>query len=519
MVVFMWLNRILSWLTLLISLIIACFIPFYTATSIMLILSSKELLGITLNLFLLFIEEIGFLYAFYLFYMISGALTFHQQSTIPSYTFTNKPHFTVIVPSHGTPFFILRKTLEGVIKLDYTNFNIIVSDNGQDSLVTQQLKEFCNHNQIQFYHKKDSRGFKAGNINAVLEKVSGEFVVILDSDHIPVPNLLTEFSKAMINENIGYVQAKVAYRNTKKLYQAANSILYSQFYEIIEAAKDSRGVVLFNGTTGCFRKKVLLEANGFSEETLIEDIDTSIKILSNGHQGRYLNFIGSYGLVPESAKKQVSQLWRWTHGACTIMRLRTRSILTSSNLGWNKKFELLLNVFAFFAGICTIFFVCTLAMMVVANIPLLRGELFGINLGLIMPTLVGIAYVFAAILAIFWESREQHFFVRVLYLIPFLLFSLGAFLFLISGMIEGFLLKNTPTSEKSIWNRNLPLIRNSILVLCLCGLLFGIGFLGMTQSNEDQMILASYVIGGAVGWILAPLMLLKEELFSPKIDE
>lgn len=508
----MWLYRILSWVTLLVSLIIAFIIPLYTVSSLLLIFSSNQPIEIILNLLLLFIEEIGYVYAFYLVYMISGAFKYRGQSVIPSTIISHNPKFTIIVPSHGTPFSILKQTLEGTLKINYSNYEIIVSDNGQDPQVTKQLKIYCEKNKILFFHKQDLRGFKAGNINAVLDKTTGELIVIIDSDHIPVPELLNEFSKAMNDKSIGYVQTKVSYRNTQRIYQAANSILYSQFYEVFETAKDPRGVVLFNGTTGCFRKDILVEVEGFSEDSLIEDIDTSIKILIKGYQGRYIDFVGSYGLVPESAKKQVSQLWRWTHGACTLIRLRTRSILASPNLGWKKKFELILNVMAFFAGTSLIFLVGTLAVMIVGNYSFLRIEFFGYHSGFLMPTLVGISYIFSIILAIIWEERKQSFIIRFLYLVPFLLFSLGTFLFLVSGVIEGFLLKNTPTNEGSVWNREMHVVRNSILALCLCGIIGGIGLLGMLQANKEINILAVYVLGGALGWVLAPIILLFEEL-------
>ncbi|MHA2074272.1 MAG: glycosyltransferase [Candidatus Hodarchaeales archaeon] len=511
----MLLYRILSWLTLFISIIIAFIIPLYTVSSLILIFSSNQQLEIILNCFLLLIEEIGYVYAFYLVYMISGAFKYRVQPTFSPKIHDYNPKFTIIVPSHGTPFSILKQTLEGTQKLNYSNYEVIVSDNGQDAQVTKELKEYCEKKQILFFHKQDSRGFKAGNINAVLDKTSGEFIVIIDSDHIPVPELLTEFSKVMNDKNIGYVQTKVSYRNMQRIYQAANSILYSQFYEVFETAKDPRGVVLFNGTTGCFRKDVLVEIEGFSEDSLIEDIDTSIKILSKGYQGRYIDFVGSYGLVPESAKKQISQLWRWAHGACTLIRLRTRSILASPKLSWKKKLELISNVMAFFAGTSLIFLVGTLSLMIVCNFSFLRVEYYGYHLGFLMPTLVGASYLFSVILAIIWEERTQPFLIRLLYLVPFLLFSLGAFIFLVSGVIEGFLLKNTPTSEGSVWNRDIHVIRNSILALFLCAIVGGIGLLGILQSNEQIKVLAFYVLGGAIGWILAPLMLLFEEFRPP----
>lgn len=505
----MWIYRGLSWITFIISMIIFALIPLYTLSSIFQILKYSDLLGIFLNSLLLMVELIGYLFAFYLFYMISGAFAFRSKSAIRQQNNTKHPSFSIIVPSHGTSFSVLEKTLQGTLKIDYDNYEIIVSDNGQDPNVTRRLKEFCGNNQIRFFHKHDTRGFKAGNINAVLEKTQGDLIVILDSDHIPIPSLLTEFSKFMWDERIGYIQAKVSYRNTQRLYQAANSILYSQFYEVFEAAKDQRGVVLFNGTTGCFRREVLIEVNGFSEETLIEDIDTSIIILSNGYQGKYLNFVGSHGLVPETAKAQVAQLWRWAHGACSILRLRLRSILSSTALSWPKKLELILNAMAFFSGVSVVLMMTILVLMIFSGIPFLRAEVFGFHLGYLMPTLVGISYSIAAFLAIIWEPRRQNLMKRLLQLIPFYLFSLGAFLFLISGVVEGILLKNTPLSEGSVWNRQVRVVRNSLLALCFCIVLIVISIWRLSN------IFSLFVLGGVFTWILAPLVLLYEEVFPP----
>ena len=506
----MWVYRSLSWITLVISGLVFIVIPLYTVSSVIIILSDTHFLTVLLNLLLLVIEIMGFLFAFYLFYMISGAFQFRYRSTPKKQSSIENPFYSIIIPSHGTSFPILRKTLEGALKIENSHYEIIVSDNGQDPKVTRQLREFCEEHQIQFYHKPDLRGFKAGNINAVLDKTRGDFIVILDSDHIPVPSLLTEFSKVISDEKIGYIQAKVSYRNTQRLYQAANSILYSQFYEVFEAAKEQRGVVLFNGTTGCFRKEVLVEVNGFSEETLIEDIDTSMIILSQGYEGRYLDVIGSYGLVPETAKDQISQLWRWGTGASSVLRLRLRMILGSKHLSWFKKFELILNAMAFFSGISVVLLMTILAVLVMGNIPFLRPSLLGFHSGYLMPSLVAFSYSLSALLAILWEQRQQNLVTRLMQLITFYLFSFGTFLFLISGVIEGLLLKTTALNEGALWNREVHVVRNSLVALGFCVILILISLLRLSHQ------FALVVVGGVAGWILAPFMLLYEEIFPPK---
>ncbi len=494
------------------ALAVLLFIPFYLIISIFYITNSPDLFSLVLNVLLLVIEAFGLIFSYYLVDMIAGSFFYRSTKNLTEGESSEKPFFSIIVPSHGTPYLILEQTLNGALNLNYENYELIVSDNGKNRSVTGKLQKFCKKNGIVFFHKKDERGFKAGNINAVFNLTKGDFIIILDSDHIPVPNLLQKFCSVFDDPKIGFIQAKVSYRKSYRLYQKANSILYSQFYEVIEAAKDRRGMVLFNGTTGCFRRSVLSAIGGFSEDTLIEDIDTSMQIIARGYEGKFINFIGSYGLVPETAKAQIAQLWRWTHGACNILRIRLRLLLTTSHIGWFKKFELILNTMAFFSGISVVFFFSILALMVYVGTPILRYSLFGFNTIYIMPLLVSFSYSTIALLTILWEEREDPFWIRVLHLIPFYLFSLGSFLFLISGVLEGLLLRNTPRSETSVWDRQFNILRNSILALLFTGLIITLTILGLP--NEYSY----FILGGTITWVFAPFMLIWEEIFPPKTE-
>ncbi len=494
-----------------IAFLVLLYLPLYILISLLSIFSTSDIIVIILNLVLLFMETIGLLFAFYLFHSISGSLFFRTKSQLKIKSL-KKPFFSIIIPSHGTSFVILRKTIEGALKLDYDNYEVIVSDNGKNTSVTENLRSYCEKKKVLFHHKKDERGYKAGNINAVLKLIQGEFIVILDSDHIPKPELLEIFSPIVEDPTIGFIQAKVGYRNVRRFYQAANSILYSQFYEVIETAKDHRGVVLFNGTTGCFRKSVLNEIGGFSEDTLIEDIDTSMLILARGYQGKFVNHIGSHGLVPETSIAQISQLWRWTHGACNILRIRFRTLTKSSQISWGKRFELILNAMAFFSGTSIVFLFTLLTLMITAQIPILRVSLFGINTTFIMPSLIGVSFSITSVLAVFWEEREINIVRRLMQLIVFYLFSLGSFLFLISALIDGLLLRNTPKSETSVWDRNFNVIRNSFMAIGIIALLIFV----LVQSIPNEFSL--FLIGGIGSWIFTPLMLLWEEIFPPNIE-
>jgi hypothetical protein len=235
-----------------------------------------------------------------------------------------------------------------------------------------------------------------------------------------------------------------------------------------------------------------------------------MQIIARGHKGRFLNFIGSYGLVPTTAKAQVAQLWRWTHGACNILRIRLRLLITSSQISWFKKFELILNAMAFFSGISIVFFFSVLAFMISFDTAILRYSVFGINTLYIMPLLVSLSYSTIAILTISWEEREDPYLKRIFHLIPFYLLSLGSFLFLISGVLEGLLLYNTPRSKTRVWDRQFNVLRNSILALFYTGVVMILALLALP--NE----LSYFILGGTLTWVFAPLMLIWEEFFPPK---
>jgi len=237
-----------------------------------------------------------------------------------------------------------------------------------------------------------------------------------------------------------------------------------------------------------------------------------MQIISRGYKGRFINFIGSYGLVPSTAKAQVAQLWRWTHGACNILRIRLRLFLTSSQIGWFKKFELILNTMAFFSGISIVVFFSILALMITFDIEILRQSILGFSTLYIMPFLVSLSYSTIAILTILWEDREESLFTRILHLIPFYLLSLGSFLFLISGVLEGLLLYNTPKSETGVWDRHFNILRNSIIAIAYTGLILFLALFALP--NEYSY----FIIGGTLTWFFAPFILIWEEIFPPKED-
>ena len=59
---------------------------------------------------------------------------------------------------------------------------------------------------VQFIHRTNRSGFKAGALAEGLNRCKGEFVLILDADFVPGPDLLRKTVDYFTDEKVGMVQ-------------------------------------------------------------------------------------------------------------------------------------------------------------------------------------------------------------------------------------------------------------------------------------------------------------------------
>lgn len=90
----------------------------------------------------------------------------------------NKPLFSIIIPTYNRAH-LIGKTIQSVLEQTYTNFEvIIVDDGGTDN--TKEVVQGFNDNRLQYYWKENGERGAARNFGA--RKSNGSFVTFLDSD-------------------------------------------------------------------------------------------------------------------------------------------------------------------------------------------------------------------------------------------------------------------------------------------------------------------------------------------------
>ena len=109
------------------------------------------------------------------------------------------PFFSVIIPTYNRSKAVV-KAIESVLKQTYTNFELLVIDDGSTddtSIVMKTLSE--QDNRIVYVFQENQERSAARNNGVALAK--GEFICFLDSDDALLPNHLLELAKAIDSKN------------------------------------------------------------------------------------------------------------------------------------------------------------------------------------------------------------------------------------------------------------------------------------------------------------------------------
>jgi cellulose synthase (UDP-forming) len=162
-------------------------------------------------------------------------------------------------------------------------------------------------------------GAKAGKINAALRRTSEDFILVLDPDHLPFPQLLDRVLGQFADPRVGYVQIAQAYYNQPRSFvaHAAAEQTY-MFYGPTQMGLHGHGASVAIGANCTFRRAAL-ESIGGHGIGLAEDLVTAIRIHAAGWRSVYVPEVLSRGLVPEDLGSFYKQQLKWARGVFEVL--------------------------------------------------------------------------------------------------------------------------------------------------------------------------------------------------------
>ncbi len=206
-------------------------------------------------------------------------------------------------------------TIDAFLALDYPGLEIILAYNTPQTLpVEAELARIADRDPRFRPLRVQGSASKAQNVNAALAHIRGHFVGLFDADHHPAPG---SFQRAWqwIDDGAGVVQGHCVIRNGD--LNAVTRTVAVEFESIYAVSHPGRarvhGFGIFGGSNGYWRTS-LLHRTRMRGSMLTEDIDSSMRVVTEGETIISDPDLVSTELAPETLGALWNQRLRWAQG-------------------------------------------------------------------------------------------------------------------------------------------------------------------------------------------------------------
>ncbi|MFN6038371.1 MAG: glycosyltransferase, partial [Bacteroidota bacterium] len=264
----------------------------------------------------------------------------------------------------GEPKEMLLNTLKAIKQIKYPHGSYLC-DESNDT----ELRKFCLDNDIFYVTRKKKIDAKAGNINNALKYSTSEIVLILDPDHVPVPDFLDRVLPYFNDISVGFVQCIQSYYNHHETFISRAAAEQSfHFYGPMMMCNNSYNSVQAIGANCTFRRAALNSIGGHASG-LAEDMHTSMMLQDKGWKSIYVPESLSKGLCPSTLSSYFNQQLKWSRGVFELLfrlisgffsdlKIQQKIYYFSSSLfflsGLFQMFELLLPFFSLWFSLAPI---------------------------------------------------------------------------------------------------------------------------------------------------------------------
>jgi cellulose synthase/poly-beta-1,6-N-acetylglucosamine synthase-like glycosyltransferase len=307
------------------------------------------------------------------------------------------PRVTVQLPIYNERY-VVERLIEEAVKMDYPRhlLQIQVLDDSTDDThpFTEALVRA--HQAagvpIEYHHRPNRDGFKAGALQAGMQSATGEFIAVFDADFLPPRDFLMRTVHFFTDPKIGVVQTRWTYTNRHySLLTEVEAMLLDGHFVIEHAARFGSGLFFnFNGTAGVLRAKMIEDAGGWQHDTLTEDSDLSYRAQLKGWRFIYVPSIECPSELPVDTYGFQVQQSRWAKGLTQVAMKLLPSILRADlpvrtkleaifHLTPNISYPLMLIISALMLPVMIVRFYMGLFQMFTIDLPLIIASFWSIS--------------------------------------------------------------------------------------------------------------------------------------------
>ena len=258
----------------------------------------------------------------------------------PAGHFDELPRVTVQLPMYNEEA-VARRIIEETCKIDYPRdkLQIQVVDDSTDrtsgiaraAVDDARAKGF----DIEYIHRDNRVGYKAGALANGLKTATGEFITIFDADFIPEPQILQRSIHYFTDPKVCVVQTRWDHLNRDDSMLTRSQAIFLDGHFAVEHVARNRSdrFMSFNGTAGTWRRAAIDDAGGWHHDTLTEDLDLSYRAQLKGWKFIFLPDLTAPAELPPEMNAFKAQQFRWTKGgAQTALKMLPKVFLSKAPL-------------------------------------------------------------------------------------------------------------------------------------------------------------------------------------------
>jgi glycosyltransferase involved in cell wall biosynthesis len=187
-------------------------------------------------------------------------------------------HFSIIIPVYNRPQEI-EELLDSLTKQSFDKkFEVIIVEDGSTLKADKIVNEFSNVLDVKYFFKKNSGAGTSRNYG--MEKATGNYFIIFDSDCIIPPDYLNEVEQGLnLNFTDAYGGADAAHHSFTTIQKAINYSMTSFLTTGgIRGSKKAVGKFQPRSFNLGISKEAFKITNGFSKMKIGEDIDLTFRL-------------------------------------------------------------------------------------------------------------------------------------------------------------------------------------------------------------------------------------------------
>ncbi len=245
------------------------------------------------------------------------------------------PFVSVVLPVFNEEL-VVTKTLDALRASDYPRMEVVAINDGSTDNTLAVLNTYA-RGWPQLRVIDQPNGGKSVASNNGIAQSRGEVVVTLDGDTLFEPQTIKMFARHFCaprhGKKVGAVAGHVKVGNRSNLLTAWQSLEYLSGICVTRMAEGLMGAIsIVPGACAAWRRDALVQAGGYSHDTLAEDADLTLSLQRLGYSIVQENEAIAWTEAPMTVAGLFKQRLRWTYGNIQTL-YKHRSMLFNPRFG------------------------------------------------------------------------------------------------------------------------------------------------------------------------------------------